>query len=346
MDEEADRDAAAEEAADHIASAGDTGDVFDADDRDDGNQESDKSEKTDKTPAPSETNRKKDDAAKSDEDKAREEAAKKEEAIKERRKKLGLDILQPAETVESLREKLRASSTEAKSLAAEKKAIEAFFKEQKLLLNKGKDGKFALIADKDYQPAISAEQMADVYSRLSKEDKELFDADPVKGAAAIAKHVVTELAGKMPKVSDQPVYQEIEAKVQDRLFDEMAKATFDDKSPRYPNLADDDVVDLIAEQWNSDIPVMQDLKKFMLSSEDAYKLGMDLLYAKAWRVVAPEKIKAAELAKQKEAEAAKNKKKPTIAGAGLGGSDKGGGGNDADAIADRIAGTGKGMYKK
>jgi hypothetical protein len=201
---------------------------------------------------------------------------------------LGLSPARDAETVEALREKYSASSREAHRLVEERKQLLKVLQDElgvEPVLTK--NGIKIKVSDKALEKAASeldSSTLDDIWSKLPDADKELLDKDTFLKASKL---VAQQVKAKRPDLPAQVEGQLLPAESVTETINGLAAEKLQSGKPRLPDFMDQEVQQTMIHLYNN--PKFAPLNAFMNQSTETFRIGAELLYANAWRVIAPKR---------------------------------------------------------
>jgi len=239
-----------------------------------------------------------------------EEKAKREEALLN--DLLGLSNTKP-ETVETVREKYQASSREAHALRDERSAIDQMLADKGVQLIQVGEGKYDLVANEKYMEDLDDKLIPDVFSSLSDAEKELAEDKPEEFAKLITKKAMAETQAMRPQANAREDQAVISDATREEVYNNFINAKLaDGKTPRYPDASDEKVVDYMLKLYKD--PSNEALVDAMQKSPEMYHIGMEALYNKVYRVIAPQKAIEADAKAQQKRKEEENKKGLSVSG--------------------------------
>lgn len=210
-----------------------------------------------------------------------------------------------SDSIESLREKLSASSRESRENRDQLTAITAMLLDKKNLeIVTLKDGSLDLKAKDEYYAELTDDKIPAI--ELSQDEKDLFDTDRDAAIALVAKKTMAAVQAVQPEAiqgNDNVVVLSDNEQV--KLFDEVAGKKLSNGTDMYPDMNTDEVKNMMADLYGD--PASSSFADWMESDKSGsnYKFGLHLLYGAVHRVLAPAKAIQADT----EAQAAATNKK-------------------------------------
>lgn len=189
---------------------------------------------------------------------------------------------------------LEPEQQETRRLVEDQKARDKVLAELGLEVVNTRKG-YQLRATEKFKTEIKDEDIPNVLTHLSEEERKLVDPDV---ARKIQKLTLVETLAKRPPVNaeqEPKMISEIEIQ---QVFSQLADAKLGDK-PLLPGFSEPDVVDTMKRIYHS--PTMSKFVEWMQQDSGNYDVGLKMLYGSAWRVIAPARARqAAERAKTQQ----------------------------------------------
>ena len=210
------------------------------------------------------------------------------------------------ETIDTVREKLKASSREGHRLAEERKALNEVLSSVGVELVSKTDGSFGLKATENYLTELKDEDVPDIYSRLSPEDQELVEPDVAK---KIAKLAMADMVTKAPKTNASQDDVLIPMDKVNSIVGNMIHQKDSQGKSLFPDLGNDEVLTDMRTMYDSEDNT--DLRIFANQSEKNMALVLNFLHSATFRAKAPIKAMKAEIEKRRKLANDKSKKEPS-----------------------------------
>lgn len=230
-----------------------------------------------------------------------------EDAAKIERHRLGLSDVEP-ESVETLKERVAASTREGKSLRGTLNQVLDLVARSGSTVAELDDGTLGLVPLDSYWEELSelpleyADQPAEFREKVTEEE---FNA--------IQKDTAAALSAARPQPTATPEQVRLPVAVLDECFDEMGVSkVVVTGDPLFPEIQDPDIQERMFNLYNED--QFEPFRAAMNTSKVAMKMGLTYLYSRVAWVLGPQKAAKADAAAAKIAEAEKRKRDvhPTV----------------------------------
>jgi len=231
--------------------------------------------------------------------------------------------LTPEEDEGAYRDKYEASSREAHKLVTERDSMNRALEGVGVALvqtgiDEGGNPTYALAPTEEYAAKEVEIDVDALWDGMSEAEKDELDDSPKKAFQGIAQKIKAEVLKQKPEVNAKVEDKVLAVDERNGIWDSFVEEKTKTGEPRYPNADSEDAQKVMGRIYNSRLPGMDKFRNMMEQDAGFHKLGLQMMYWGASRILVPQKLAASAAAKA-EAEKQESNKKETVIPIGAGG---------------------------